>query len=191
MKRLFVWVNLITGVLPGMIVILHGFGTPEELRMPFGILAAACGLVAFGVVILIKKAVSRGDRRVLAGLMSVSAFIGLGSLGAYWIVLDRCVFQSPQRFECVFPAVAGGPRQRECRQCRRAPSVLRALRGRCGFNSFGRPNRRIKPDQSVAFSGHLHRFGGFAGCGRHHGRFPRSSASAQSSPIYERPRHLP
>ena len=71
--------------------------------MPFGILAAACGLVAFGVVILIKKAVSRGDRRVLAGLMSVSAFIGLGSLGAYWIVLDWCAFQSPQRSSVFFP----------------------------------------------------------------------------------------
>ena len=103
MKRLFVWVDLITGVLPGMIVILHGFGTPEELRMPFGILAAACGLVAFGVVILIKKAVSRGDRRVLAGLMIVSAFIGLVSLCAYWIVLDQCVFQSPQRSSVFFP----------------------------------------------------------------------------------------
>ena len=103
MKRLFVWVDLITGVLPGMIVILHGFGTPEELRMPFGILAAACGLVAFGVVILIKKAVSRGDRRVLAGLMIVSAFIGLVSLCAYWIVLDRCVFQSPEHSSVFFP----------------------------------------------------------------------------------------
>jgi hypothetical protein len=103
MKPVFVWVNLITGVLPGMAVILNGFGTPEELRMPFGILAAACGLVAFGVVMLIKKAVSLGNQRVLAGLVIGSALVGLGSLGAYWIVLDQCVFQSPQRSSVFFP----------------------------------------------------------------------------------------
>jgi TIR domain len=35
--------------------------------------------------------------------MIASAFIGLGSLGAYWIVLDRCAFQSPQRSSVFFP----------------------------------------------------------------------------------------
>ena len=103
MKQFFVWVSLITGVLPGIAVILHGFGTPEELRMSFGILAAACGLMAFGVVILIKETVSLGNRRVLAGLIIGSALIGLVSLCAYWIVLDQCVFQSPQRSSVFFP----------------------------------------------------------------------------------------
>jgi hypothetical protein len=103
MKRLFVWVSLITGVLPGLAVILHGFGTPEELRMPFGILAVACGFMAFGVVILIKETVSRGNRRVLSGLIIGSALVGLVSLCAYWIVLDQCVFQSPQRSSVFFP----------------------------------------------------------------------------------------
>jgi len=96
-------VSLITGVLPGTAVILNGFGTPEELRMPFGILAAACGFMAFGVVILIKETVSRGNRRVLACLIIAFAFIGLVSLCAYWIVLDQCVFQSPQRSSVFFP----------------------------------------------------------------------------------------
>jgi hypothetical protein len=103
MKRLFIWVSLITGVLPGTAVILNGFGTPEELRMPFGIIAAACGFVAFGGVALIKETVSRGNRRVLAGLVIASAFIGLVSLGAYWILLDQCVFQSPQHSSAFFP----------------------------------------------------------------------------------------
>ena len=85
MKRLFVWVDLITGVLPGMIVILHGFGTPEELRMPFGILAAACGLVAFGVVILIKKAVSRGGSKGPGGAHDC---FRIHRIGFAWRLLD-------------------------------------------------------------------------------------------------------
>jgi hypothetical protein len=103
MKRLFLWVSLISSVLPGMAVILNGFGTPQELRTPFGILAAACGLMAFGLVILIKETVSRGNRRVLAGLIIASALVGLVSLCAYWMVLDQCVFQSPQRSSVFFP----------------------------------------------------------------------------------------
>jgi hypothetical protein len=108
MKRLFAWVSLVTSVLPGMAVVLHGFGTPEGLRLPFGILAAACGFTAFGVVIVIKETVSRGNRRVLAGLIIGSALVGLVSLCAYWIVLDQCVFQSPQRSSVFFPLWLGG-----------------------------------------------------------------------------------
>jgi TIR domain len=103
MKRLFVWASLLTGVLPGIAVILNGFGTPEDFRKPFGIIAAACGFVAFGVVALTKETVNRGNRRVLAGLIIASALIGLGSLCVYWIVLDQCVFQSPQRSGVFFP----------------------------------------------------------------------------------------
>jgi hypothetical protein len=103
MKRLFVWVTLFIGVLPGMVVILNGFGTPEELRMPFGIIAAACGFAAFGVVVLIQEAISRANRRVLAGLIIASTFVGLVSLCAYWIVLDQCIFESPQRSSVFFP----------------------------------------------------------------------------------------
>jgi hypothetical protein len=103
MKGLFVWVSLITGVLPGTAVILNGFGTPEDLRMPFGIIAATCGFVAFGVVVLIKETVGRGNRKLLAGLIIVFAFVGSVSLCAYWIVLDQCVFQSPQRTSVFFP----------------------------------------------------------------------------------------
>jgi hypothetical protein len=103
MKRIFVWVSLLIGVLPGIAVILNGFGTPQELRMPFGIIAAACGLVAFWVVVLTKEMVRRGNRRVLAGLIMASALIGLVSLCVYWIVLDQCVFQSPQRSSVFFP----------------------------------------------------------------------------------------
>jgi hypothetical protein len=103
MKRIFVWVSLLTGVLPGIAVILKSFGTPENLRNPFGIIAAACGLVAFGAVVLTKETVRRGNRRALAGLISASALIGLVSLCGYWIVLDQCVFQSPQRSSVFFP----------------------------------------------------------------------------------------
>ena len=103
MKQLFAWVSLVTGILPGMGVVLNGFGTPEDLRLPFGILAAACGLAAFGGMELIKAVVSRGNRRILAGLAIGFALVGLVSLGAYWIVLDRCVFQSPQRSSVFFP----------------------------------------------------------------------------------------
>ena len=103
MKRLFAWVSLITGVLPGIAVILKGFGTPEDLRKPFGIIAAACGFVAFGVVALTKETVNRASRRVLAGLIIASSLIGLVSLGVYWMVLDQCVFQSPRRSSVFFP----------------------------------------------------------------------------------------
>ena len=97
MKNILSWVSLITSVLPGIAVILNGFGTPEDLRKPFGIIAAACGFVAFGVVALTKETVNRASRRVLAGLIIASSLIGLVSLGVYWMVLDQCVFQSPQR----------------------------------------------------------------------------------------------
>ena len=103
MKRLLVWVSLITGILPGMAMIVNGFGTPEELRMPFGILAATCGFVAFSGVTLIKEMVRWGNRRVLAGLIVGSALVGLASLSAYRIVLDQCVFKSPQRSSVFFP----------------------------------------------------------------------------------------
>jgi hypothetical protein len=103
MKRLFVWVSLITGVLPGIAVILTGFGTPEGLRKPFGIIAAACGFAAFWAVALTKETVNRGNRRVLAGLIIASALIGLVSLCVYWIVSDQCVFESPRRSSVFFP----------------------------------------------------------------------------------------
>jgi hypothetical protein len=103
MKRLFLCVGLVSGVLPGIAVVLNGFGTPEELRTPFGVIAAACGFVAFWVVVLIKRTVSRGNRRVLVGLIIASASVGLLSLCAYWIVLDQCVFQSPKRSSVFFP----------------------------------------------------------------------------------------
>jgi hypothetical protein len=103
MKRLFLWVGLVSGVFPGVALVLNGFGTPQELRTPFGVMAAACGLVAFCVVVLIKRTVSRGNRRVLMGLIVASASVGLVSLCTYWIVLDQCVFQSPQRSSVFFP----------------------------------------------------------------------------------------
>jgi TIR domain len=103
MKRLFLCVGLVSGVLPGIAVVLNGFGTPEELRTPFGVIAAACGFVAFWVAVLIKRTVSRWNRKVLVGLIIASASVGLVSLSTYWIVLDQCVFRSPQRSSVFFP----------------------------------------------------------------------------------------
>ncbi len=108
MKKIFTWVSLITGVLPGIAVILNGFGTPEELRKPYGIIAAACGFVAFGLVLLIKECVRRGNKKTLAALIIVFGFIGWGSLCAYWIILDQCAFQSAGHSAVFFPVWLDG-----------------------------------------------------------------------------------
>jgi hypothetical protein len=103
MKDVFIWVSLITGILPGMALILNGFGTPEDLRQPFGIIAAVCGFVAFGVVLLIKESVRRGSKRTLALLVVAFGLVGLVSLCSYWIVLNQCVFHAPQRSPAFYP----------------------------------------------------------------------------------------
>jgi hypothetical protein len=103
MKDVFTWVSLISGVLPGMALILNGFGTPEDLRLPFGIIAAVCGFVAFGVVLLIKQSTSRRSKKVLAIWIIASGLVGFVSLCSYWIVLDHCVFHAPQRSPAFFP----------------------------------------------------------------------------------------
>jgi hypothetical protein len=123
MKSVFVWVSLITGVLPGMAVILNGFGTPEELRTPFGIIAAVCGFVAFGVVALIKETGRRRSRRVLAVLIIAFGLVGLVSLCAYWIILDQCVFQAPERSAVFFPLWLDG----------RAKEIVNSEGGRKAF----------------------------------------------------------
>jgi len=108
MKSIFSWVSLITGVLPGIAVILNGFGTPEELRKPFGIMAAVCGFIAFGVIAFIRESVRRGNRKVLAGIVIAFGLIGLFSLCSYWSILDQCVFYSPKRSAVFFPLWLNG-----------------------------------------------------------------------------------
>jgi hypothetical protein len=103
MKDVFTWVSLITGILPGMALILNGFGTPEDLRQPFGIIAAVCGFVAFGVVLLIKASIKRASKKALALLVVAFGLVGLVSLCAYWIVLNQCVFREPQRSPAFYP----------------------------------------------------------------------------------------
>ena len=61
MKRVLVWLSLIAAVLPGMAVTLNGFGTPEDLRIPFGIIAIAFGVVAFGATLVAKAAIRRSE----------------------------------------------------------------------------------------------------------------------------------
>jgi hypothetical protein len=103
MKDVFTWVSLITGILPGMALILNGFGTPEDLRQPFGIIAAVCGFVAFGVVLLIKESIKRASKKALALLVVAFGLVGLLSLCSYWIVLNQCVFHEPQRSPAFYP----------------------------------------------------------------------------------------
>jgi hypothetical protein len=103
MKDVLTWVSLITGILPGMALILNGFGTPEHLRKPFGIIAAVCGILAFGVVLLIKESVSRRSRKVLALCIIAFGLVGFVSLCSYWIVLDQCIFHAPQSSPAFFP----------------------------------------------------------------------------------------
>src|SRR5260221_809942 len=103
MKDVFTWVSLITGILPGMALILNGFGTPEDLRQAFGIIAAVCGFGAFGVVLLIKESIKRRSKKVLALLIIAFGLVGLVSLCSYWIVLNQCVFHAPQRSPAFYP----------------------------------------------------------------------------------------
>jgi hypothetical protein len=103
MKDVFTWVSLVTGILPGMALILNGFGTPEDLRQPFGVIAAVCGFVAFGVVLLIKESIKRRSKKTMALLIIAFGLAGLVSLCSYWIVLNQCVFQAPQHSPAFYP----------------------------------------------------------------------------------------
>jgi len=103
MKNIFSWVSLIGGVIPGMTLVLNGFGTPADLRMPFGIIAAISGFLAFGVILLIKNRIKRRIKTTLPYFIIASGLVGLVSFCFYWIVLDQCVFRAPQRSEVFFP----------------------------------------------------------------------------------------
>lgn len=103
MKSVFSWISLITGILPGIAVILSGFGTPEELRKPFGIIAGICGFIAFGLIAFIKERVRRRNKKRLAGIIIACGVIGLTSLCSYWLILSQCVFDSPNRTAVFFP----------------------------------------------------------------------------------------
>jgi hypothetical protein len=103
MRDVFTWVSLIAGIVPGMALILNGLGTPEDLRQPFGIIAAVCGFVAFGVVLLIKESIKRWGKKTLALLIISFGLVGFVSLCCYWIALNQCVFYAPQRSPVFFP----------------------------------------------------------------------------------------
>jgi hypothetical protein len=109
MNDIFTWVSLITAVGPGMALILNGFGTPEDLRQPFGILAAACGFVAFGVVLFVKERFKRRRKQTLALLVIAFGLVGFLSLSSYWIVLDQCVMRAPERSPAFFPLWLNSP----------------------------------------------------------------------------------
>src|ERR1700693_3892958 len=103
MKNIFSWISLIGGAIPGIAIILDGFGTPAGLRMPFGIVAAVCGFVAFGVVLLIKDRIRRQTRKALPYFIIFFGLVGFVSFCLYWIVLNQCVFRAPQHSEVFFP----------------------------------------------------------------------------------------
>jgi hypothetical protein len=109
MNDIFTWVSLITAVGPGIALILNGFGTPEDLRQPFGILAAACGFVAFGVVLFVKERVKRRRKQTPALLVIAFGLVGFLSLSSYWIVLDQCVMRAPERSPAFFPLWLNNP----------------------------------------------------------------------------------
>jgi hypothetical protein len=92
-----------------MAVILNGFGTPEELRKPFGLIAAVCGFVGFGAVQLIREIVKKRNRVAIATLIFASGLIALVSLCVFWLVLEDCVFQAPRRTAVFFPLWLDGP----------------------------------------------------------------------------------
>ena len=94
---------MIGGAIPGIAIILDGFGTPAGLRMPFGIVAAVCGFVAFGVVLLIKDRIRRQTRKALPYFIIFFGLVGFVSFCLYWIVLNQCVFRAPQHSEVFFP----------------------------------------------------------------------------------------
>src|ERR1700730_11728951 len=108
MKSVYLWISLVTSVLPGIGVIVVGFGTPDQLRNPFGILAAVCGIVAFGITAFIAATIKKSYRKLLACIVFGCGFIGLLSLCAYWSVLDQCVFSSSQRSTVFFPLWLSG-----------------------------------------------------------------------------------
>ena len=123
MNDIFTWVSLITAVGPGMALILNGLGTPEELRQPFGILAAACGIVAFGVVLFVKQSLKRRSRQALALLIITFGLVGFISLCSYWIVLDQCVMRAPERSPAFFPLWLDG----------RAKEIVENIGGRMAY----------------------------------------------------------
>jgi H+/Cl- antiporter ClcA len=109
MNEISIWVSLITAIGPGMALILNGFGTPEEMRQPFGILAGACGFAAFGVVLFVKESFKRRRKKNLALFVIGFGLIGFLSLCSYWIVLDQCVMRAPERSPAFFPLWLDSP----------------------------------------------------------------------------------
>jgi hypothetical protein len=103
MKNIFSWISLIGGAIPGIAIILDGFGTPAGLRMPFGIVAAVCGFVAFGVVLLIRERIKRQTKKALPYFIIFFGLVSFISFSLYWIVLNQCVFRAPQHSEVFFP----------------------------------------------------------------------------------------
>jgi hypothetical protein len=102
-NKIFSWVSLVTGILPGMALILNGLGTPEAIRQPLGILSVGCGIVAFGAVLFLKESFESQRRQKLALLIVGFGLLGVLSLCAYWLVLELCVFREPERSLAFYP----------------------------------------------------------------------------------------
>jgi hypothetical protein len=78
------------------------------LRQPFAILAGACGIVAFGVVLFVEKSLKRRSKQTLALLIVAFGLVGFISLCFYWVVLDQSVMRAPERSPAFFPLWLGG-----------------------------------------------------------------------------------
>ena len=150
MKSLWSWVGLISGAVPGIGVLLFRLGTPEEFRLPLGVIGAACGPVAFGIHYSIRSNPKRGSKRSLAKWILVWGCIGVIAFSAYWILMRQCVVQQPNNSERFFPLFLTG----------QAAKDVAAANGPAGFYELVGPHGvdRMLRTQSIGYdSGSLRR----------------------------------
>jgi hypothetical protein len=108
MKGLWSWVSLISGVVPGLGVLLFRLGTPEAFRLPLGVIGAACGPVAFAVYYWIRSKTTRGPKLRIAKWILTWGCVGVVAFSAYWILMRQCVVQQTGNSERFFPIFLTG-----------------------------------------------------------------------------------
>jgi Predicted nucleotide-binding protein containing TIR-like domain len=108
MKGLWIWVGLISGVVPGLGVVLWRLGTPEEFRLPLGLIGAACGPVAFAIHYWIRSKTTRGPQLVLAKWILIWGCVAVVAFSVYWIVMRQCVVHQSGNSERFFPLFLTG-----------------------------------------------------------------------------------
>jgi len=104
MTKLWTWIGLISGALPGLGVILFRLGTPELLRAPLGVIGAVCGPIGFAVYQLFRVMNNRVISRRALSIRTVSfGVLAIVAFAAYWMIVTQYTVKGSGNSEVVFP----------------------------------------------------------------------------------------